>query len=792
MKFPENWLREFVDPPVDRATLCQRLTMAGLEVENVEALGAGLDGVVVAEIIACEPHPNADKLRVCQVAIGPGASVQIVCGAPNARVGLKAPVARIGAILPNGVEIKKALLRGVDSIGMLCSAKELGLDTDASGLMELADAAPVGTSIAAYLALPDASIELKLTPNRPDCLGLRGLAGDVAALFGMVFVPPAIAPVAAQIATERAVQLDAGANCPRYCARVIKDIDAMARTPVWMVERLRRSGIRPISAMVDITQYVMLELGQPMHAYDNALIDGAIRVRHAQPGEKVKLLDGGEYDLNSEFLVIADANQLHGLAGIMGGFDSRVTDTTRQVFLEAAHFAPAAIMGRARKLGLHTDASHRFERGVDVELPRIAIERATGLLLEIAGGKPGPVIEAVQREHLPQRASVPLRRARLARVLGMRIADVEIERILRALGMRIETTTDGWNATPPSRRFDIEIEEDLIEEVARVHGYEHVPTHAPSGELKLALRPEAEVSASRLRTQLAAGGYREAINYSFVARDLLERWSQAAGAVVLANPLSADMAVMRTSLLPGLVRALSRNLNRQQTRVRLFELGLVFAQGDDAPAQVPRLAAAACGRASPESWAGDKRSVDFYDLKADAESLLALGGERTQVEFHSPGPVYLHPGRSAEIRVAGNAVGIIGSLHPRLLKALDLDEDVVVFELDLASTIAGKVPLAQELSKFPSVRRDIAVVVPERVAYAQIEATVRAAVGAELTELLVFDQYAGPNLGFGVKSLAIGLILQNSYRTLTDVDADRCVTAAVSALSSECQAKLRG
>ncbi|HVT33731.1 MAG TPA: phenylalanine--tRNA ligase subunit beta, partial [Rhodanobacteraceae bacterium] len=434
MKFSENWLRSLVDIAADRDALVHRLTMAGLEVEGVEPVGASLDGVVVAEIVACEKHPNADKLRVCQVAAG-DATLQIVCGAPNARVGLKAPLARIGATLPNGIEIKQAALRGVESNGMLCSAKELGIDADASGLMELPADAPVGETLEEYLGLPDASIELKLTPNRPDCLSVHGLARDVGALFDSAFHPPEIRPQPNAIETKRAIRLDAGADCPRYLGRVIEGIDATAKTPLWMTERLRRSGSRPISAVVDVTNYVMLELGQPLHAFDNAKVSGDVIVRHARDGEKLKLLDGSEHELTGKFLVIADESNALALGGVMGGFDSRVTDGTRDVFLESAHFAPPAIMGRARELALSSDAAHRFERGVDPELPRKALERATELLVAIAGGKAGPVVEALRESDLPKRDSVSLRRNRLRRVLDIEIADAEVERILSALGM---------------------------------------------------------------------------------------------------------------------------------------------------------------------------------------------------------------------------------------------------------------------------------------------------------------------------------------------------------------------
>lgn len=792
MKFSENWLREFVNPAADSAELCRRLTLAGLEVEAAQALGAGLAGVVVAEILACDKHPNADKLRVCQVAAGGEHRVQIVCGAPNARVGLKAPLAMVGAQLPNGMAIKSAALRGVESNGMLCSARELNLDADGAGLLELPADAPVGAPLADYLSLPDTAIELKLTPNRPDCLGLQGLAFDVAALFGLRANAAHIEPVAATIATQRSVRLQAGADCPRYVGRVIAGVNAAAPSPLWLAERLRRSGIRPISAIVDVTQYVMLELGQPMHAYDDSRLHGDIRVRHARAGEPIALLDGNVHTLAADTVVIADEREAVGLAGIMGGNESRVTDATRDIFLEAAHFAPAAIMGRARKLGLHTDASHRFERGVDPELPCLAIERATRLIVDICGGQAGPAVHTHQDEFLRPHAAVSLRRERLARVLGIRVDDAEVERILAALDMRVEKTAEGWRATPPSRRFDIQIEEDLIEEVVRIHGYERVPTHAPSGELRLHLPPEAQIPHARLCAQLAARGYREAICYSFVAHDLLGKWGLAADAVALANPLSADLAVMRTSLLPGLMDALKHNLNRQQERVRLFETGKVFAGSGDALRQQPKIAAVACGRAVAENWSGDKRALDFFDIKADLESLLALAGPTRKVTFAAADCPWLHPGRSAQVTVDGVAAGVVGALHPRLLKALDLDDDVYAFEADLAAMATGAVPVAAPISAFPSLRRDIAVVVAEAVSYAAIESCVREAVGSQLTEVVVFDRYAGPNLGLGAKSLAIGLILQDDSRTLTLEDADSCVSRAVAALEREYQAKLRG
>ena len=792
MKFSENWLRELVDIKADRAELAHALTMAGLEVEALTPLGAQLDGVVIAEIIGAEKHPEADRLQVCKVSIGHGEPLQIVCGAPNARVGIKVPLATVGATLPGGIAIKAAKLRGVESFGMLCSAKELGIDNDASGLLELPADAPVGEALAAYLGLPDASIELKLTPNRPDCLGLVGLAHDVAALFNSRVRVAQQADASITSQARRGIRLQTGADAPRYLARIVEGIDPAARTPVWLAERLRRAGLRSISAVVDITSYVMLELGQPMHAYDNDTLEGDIVVRHAANGETLKLLDASEAKLDPAFVLISDDKNALGVAGIMGGYDSRVTDSTRNVLLEAAHFAPAAIMGRARKLGMHTDASHRFERGVDPGLPRRALERATELLLSIAGGQAGPVLVAENLADLPQPVSVALRRARLARVLGLEVADAEVARIFTALGMQVADTAEGWRITAPSSRFDIEREEDLIEEVARIHGYDRIPTRTPGGELALAAEPEGRLNELALREQLAARGFYEAVNLAFVNADLLQKWGLTEGQVALANPLSADLAVMRPSLLPGLMEALSHNRARQQERVRLFELGRVFAAGNP-PVETPSLAIVACGNAHAEQWSEPARAFDFFDMKGQLDALIAWGGEPQQWSMHVDAlPPWLHPGRAARIARDGAIVGYLGALHPQLAKALDLGPDVHVLEVSLAALLQRRLPEAQPVARFPAVRRDIAVDVPEQTTWSQIEQAVRESLGTLLVELRLFDLYAGKGVEAGRKSLAMGLILQDASRTLTDVDADRCVQSAVTALEGACKAKLRG
>jgi phenylalanyl-tRNA synthetase beta chain len=800
MKFSENWLRQHVSIDADSAALERKLTMIGLEVEGTERIGERLDGVVVARIVECAKHPDAERLQVCTVDAGGTAPLQIVCGAPNARPGLVAPLATVGARVGD-IVIKAAKLRGVESNGMLCSAKELGLDADASGLLELPADAPAGTPLAEYLGLPDTVFELGLTPNRGDCFSLRGIAYDVAAAFGTQVRPLDAAPVPAASDACMDVRLDAGAAAPRYSGRVIEGIDPTRPSPAWMVERLRRSGIRPVSLLVDITQYVMLELGQPMHAYDRDLLRGPVGVRQARAGETLRLLNGTDATLDAQFLVVTDAggpdgSRVIGLGGIMGGDDTKVGDGTRNVFLEAAHFAPEAIIGRSRKLGLHTDAAHRFERGVDPDLPRTAIEVATRLVADLAGGKPGPVLEArIEGDVSAHRAPVLLRRARLARVLGIAIADADVERILASLGLDATATAGGWQVVPPPRRFDIAIEEDLIEEVARIQGYDAIPATLPGGATRLAAPSETRVGDGAVRSQLAARDYLDTINYAFVDAALLATWGLDAGSIALANPLSAELGVMRTALLPGLAQALARNAARQQPRVRLSELGKVFhaAATGEAPCETARVAAVACGAAHAEQWGVQARAMDFHDLKGDLESLAALSGAR--LAFRPSIAAWGHPGRSADVvRVDGAAetvLGWIGQLHPRLQRALDLDVDVWGFEADLAPLLARPLPRARPLSRFPSVRRDLAFLVAADVPWAAVAATVETAAGPGLRALRLFDVYAGKGVESGFKSLAMGLILQDESRTLTDRDVDAVVAAVTTALGQAHGATIR-
>ena len=793
MKFSENWLRSHVPTTASRDELSAVLTAIGLEVEEVTPLGGGLDNVVVARIVEAVRHPEADRLQICQVDAGQGTLLQIVCGAPNARVGLLAPLALVGARIGT-LDIRPATLRGVQSNGMLCSARELGLDSDASGLFELPEDAPVGQGLVEYLGLPDASIEIKLTPNRADCFSLRGIAFDVAAATRCDVLPLADTTVAAIGTRELAIELLAGAEAPRYLGRVIEGVDAAAKTPLWMAERLRRSGVRPVSLLVDITQYVMLELGQPMHAYDLATLQGTIGVRRSRAGETLKLLDGRDAALDDSFLVITDADRPVGLAGLMGGFETRVTDATTAVFLEAAHFAPAAIMGRGRKLGLHTDAGHRFERGVDPALPRTAIELASRLVMELAGGTPAPVTEAVRGSDLPSPAVIGLRRARIRRVLGITIEDVEVERILRALGMQVASAAEGWEVTAPSRRFDIAIEEDLIEELARIHGYDQIPTTLPGGASRVAMPTETRLDELSVRRQLVARGLQETLNFAFVDAPLLSQWQFNEDLVPLANPLSAELAIMRPALLPGLVATLGRNAARQAGRVRVFELGRVFTAqagaGQPAPLETQRVAVAVCGDAEAEQWGLPARKVDFHDLKGDLESLAAASG--AVLEFRRSTRPSGHPSRSADILRDGVCIGWLGQIHPRLAKAMEIDVDVYGFELDLAPLTARALPRAGELSRFPAVRRDLAVLAPEAVAWTDLAMCVRVAAGPLLREVNLFDRYVGQGVEPGFKSLAMGLILQDKSRTLTDRDVDAVVAEVVAAIEREHHARIRG
>ena len=792
MRISERWLREWIDPPSSTTELAGILTMAGLEVDSLEPAAPPFTGVVVAEIEACRPHPEADRLQICRVNDG-AAATEIVCGAPNARPGLRAPLARPGAALPHGRTVDAAEIRGVPSAGMLCSAAELGLAEDSDGLLELAPDLPLGADLRTALELDDTVIEIDLTPNRADCLSVIGVAREVAAGTGAgALTTPAVPPVAATHDEQITVHLDAPTECPRYCGRVIRGVDTAAPTPMWMRERLRRAGLRSVSAVVDVTNYVLLEYGHPLHAFDLEKLHGPIRVRLAAPKERLTLLGGEEMELDDDVLVIADATGPIAMAGVMGGERTAVDTQTRDIFLESAFFAPQRIIGRARRYGLHTDASHRFERGVDPDGAARASERATALILELCGGEPGPLVESLEPDHLPDRSPVALRRDRLASILGWRLDDAVIEGSLSALGMAPERRDDGWLAQPPGWRFDIEREEDLIEEVARLAGYDAVPEHRLPVPMTLPRLPETRVSRSAVTDTLVERGYFEAITYSFVDPELQRRLLPKAEAIPLANPLSSEMAVMRASLWPGLVAAARHNHHRQHGRVRLFEMGRIFQGSLDDLAQPLAVAGLAMGPVLPEQWATATPEVDFFDVKEDVTALLARANEPDSFAFEPATHPALHPGQSARLLRHGAPIGWLGRLHPAHAQALDLPDATVLFELSLESLAAAKLPIFSPLSRFPSIRRDLAFVVDETVAGGDLRAAAKEAAGSTVIEVRLFDVYYGKGVPEGQKSIAMGLILQDYYRTLTDRDVDDVVDRVVRRLEGAFGATLRG
>lgn len=791
MIISEKWLREWVDPALDVNELAHQITMAGLEVDGVAPVAGDFSGVVVGEIVAAQQHPNADKLRVCQVNAG-DETVQIVCGAPNARVGLKAPLAKVGAVLPENFKIKRAKLRGEESFGMLCGPDELGLGDFCDGLMELASDAPTGADLRDYLQLDDWAIDVDLTPNRADCLGVQGIAREVGLLNNLPVNRPQIDAVAAVIDEQRSVTVDDTERCPRYLGRVIRDIDLSVPTPLWMREKLRRAGLRSIDAVVDVTNYVLLELGQPMHAFDLDKLDGGICVRKSRAGESLELLDGQTVECQDDTLLIADDKGPLALAGIMGGQRSAVSETTTSLLLECAFFSPTLMAGKARAYGLHTDSSHRYERGVDFNLQHHAMERATALLLDIVGGKAGPVVEAVSEDHLPERAAVELRENRIQRMLGFALDGAEVERILAGLGLGIERIDAGWRCDVPSWRFDIEQEADLLEELARVYGYNNLPVTAIRADLVIPRRPESHLPLRRLRRHLAARDYQEAITYSFVSTEQQQRFDSAITPVALANPLSADLSVMRTSLIPGLLAALAHNTKRQQSRVRLFETGQRFVTGSDGQlSQSPMLALAITGERSEVSWASKAETVDFFDLKGDIESLLAMTGRDEPFHFRKDEREGLHPGQTAAIVCGDEIVGYIGAVHPEVASALDVSGQVFVAELLLRAVCEAAVPDFEPLSKFPEVRRDLALLVDRQLPAAELGQAAKAAGGKYLTALRLFDVYEGKGIDPKRKSVGINLTFRDQKRTLGDDDVNQAVAAIVDHLKEHFNAELR-
>ncbi len=789
MKISQNWLHEWVNPQTDLDEFCATITMAGLEVDSVEPAAGEFTNIVVARVKSVEKHPDADKLNVCKVDAGKQ-ELQIVCGAANVRVGLVVACATIGAVLPGDFKIKKSKLRGVESFGMLCSEKEMGLAEQADGLMELPDDAPIGMDIREYLQLNDTIIEVDLTPNRADCLSVAGVAREVATLYKSELNAVEIPKVAVGIDDTFAVSVSATQACPRYTGRVIRGVNTNAVTPLWMVEKLRRAGIRSLGPCVDVTNFVMLELGQPMHAFDLDVLKGGIQVRMASIGEKITLLDGKEIEATENTLLIADDNRALALAGIMGGENSGVSDNTKNLFLESAHFNPLAIAGKAREYGMHTDSSHRFERGVDPELPVIALERATQLLMDICGGQAGPVVDQTSKADLPQRKPVQLRLERINRMLGIEFDTAEIESILTGLGMQLDKQKGGWRVTAPSFRFDIAIEADLIEEIIRIHGYNNIPRTMPTYQPVMKPLLEASISLQRVKDALVERGYYEAISYSFVD----PKWQAAINPdiepVKLANPISADLSVMRTSIWPGLLRSMQHNINRQQPRVRLFETGLTFVQQGDELIQHAKVSGAITGTVIAEQWSADERKVDFFDAKADLESILSLGG-LNDVTFEKAEHPALHPGQTSQIYKKNQPIGWIGAIHPNTRKMLDIDPPVYVFEVDQAALLEGAVPAFKPLSKFPEVRRDIAVLVKQEIAVEALVKSIKSVTSEIFQEILLFDVYTGANIEDGLKSVALGLILQGFSSTLTDEDVDKEINKIVTVLNDKYGATLR-
>ncbi len=791
MKISEQWLRQWVSPKMNTAELADCLTMAGLEVGSIDPVAGKTSKVVVGKVLSVEAHSNADRLRVCQVDVGRTRPLTIVCGASNVREGLKVAAALVGAELPTGVNIKPTEIRGQKSSGMLCSATELGLEEKSAGLLELDAKARVGQDIRELLHLDDNSIDIELTPNRGDCLSVAGIAREVAAITGAKLKSPLIKTVRAQSKRSIPVRVQAKKECPRYVGRVIEGIAADATSPFWLQEHLRRSGLRSIHPVVDVTNFVMLELGQPMHAFDLQKIDGAIVIRKARANEKLKLLDGSEVRVEAGCLLIADKTKPLALAGIMGGLDTSVTENTIDIFLESAFFQPAAIAGRARSLKLHTDSSHRFERGVDPGIQRLAMERATGLLLDIVGGKPGPIIEHSAKPHLPKRKAVQLRYLRVERVLGMKISSGRIETIIKRLGMKITKQRDGWRVQPPSYRFDIEREEDLIEELARINGYQNLPSRHPVASLSPRSTPEAAVSAGRLRAVMVDRDYQEIISYSFVDPDMQKLIYPDSKSVHLSNPIASDMAAMRTGLWPGLLQALIYNQNRQQTRVRLFEIGKSFHSHGKQIEEIGLIGGVLTGLADPEQWACPAREVDFFDIKSDVEALMALTASRASFQFEAQTHPALHPGQSARISRNGTPIGWIGALHPSLRAELGLKQVVFLFEVEISMLKATKIPKFQPISRYPAIRRDIAVIVSEDVTSQKVLDCVSQEAGELLINLELFDEYRGEGIDSGRKSLALGLTLQDSSRTLKDNAVDVVMERVVGALASKLSAQLR-
>lgn len=783
MKFSENWLRTFVNPALNSEQLDHVLTMAGLEVETLEPVAPDFSHVVVGQILSAEKHPDADRLQICRVDAGQAQPLQIVCGAANARAGLKVPCALVGAALP-GFNIKQAKVRGIESFGMMCSAKELGLAEESSGLLELPEDAPVGQDVRTYLDLNDRLFTLKLTPNRSDCLSVLGVARDVAALTGAALSQPQISSAAVQHPMQKKVVVEQPGACPRYCGRIIQGVNASAPTPAWLVQRLVRSGLRSISAVVDISNYVLLEMGQPLHAFDLAKLAGDVHVRFAYAGEKIELLNGQTAELQADMLVIGDDAGAIALAGIMGGATTAVSDSTTDIFLESAFFAPCAISGKGRRLGLSTDSSYRFERGVDFAMTSQALEHATRMIIEICGGEAGPVTEEVAQ--LPDRHPIRLRVSKARAILGIPLDQAVVRDVLVRLQFQFSVAGDEFLVTPPSYRFDLAIEEDLVEEIVRMHGYEHVPALPPQFALNMLPAEESRLRVADLRNILVAADYHEAVTYSFVDEAWERNLQGNATPIRLRNPIASNMSVMRSSMWGGLLDALLYNLNRRQERVRLFEIGACFAAAEAAFTEVTRVAGLCYGSVTPEQWGEGAREVDFYDIKTDVETLT-----RGRVHYEADQHPALHPGQSARVMLDGRCIGWLGGLHPQWQQHYQLPRGVMLYELEVASLLPHGLPAFAGVGKFPPVRRDLALVVDETVSAQALLDTMKQARAAVISEIGLFDQYRGKGVRDGQKSLAFRVVMQDTQKTLTDEEVDAAMAKLVAAAAQKYGAELR-
>lgn len=791
MKISENWLRTWVNPAIDSDTLSDQLTMLGLEVDELVPAAKPFTGVVIGEVLTVVQHPDADRLRVTTVNIGSGEPLQIVCGAPNVRVGMKVPVATIGAVLPGDFKIKKGKLRGVESQGMLCGASEIDLEDKIDGLLELPADAPVGTNIREYLNLDDHVIDISITPNRGDCFSIRGVAREIGVINQLPVTAPEIQEVAATIADQKQVVVTTD-GCPRYLGRVIKNVNTKAATPAWMEQALARSGIRQHSILVDITNYVLMELGQPLHAFDGGQVQGSVHVRQASANEKLVLLNEQEIELTEDVMVIADDVKALAIAGIMGGLSSSVTDETTEIFLESAFFEPLHIAGRARRYGLHTDASQRYERGVDFELPMIAMQRASQLIQTLAGGDFGPITVSEKTELLPKREAIELNQAQVDQLLGYQVPTAFITDALQRLGCAVTVTAEGeWTVVPPSHRYDMAIYQDLIEEVARIHGYDNIQISLPVIDVKLA-KHQDQFELTQLRQTLVTLGYQEAISFSFADLKLEKQLNSQVNPLALANPISSDLAVMRSTLLSSLIPCVQYNINRQQSRVRFFELGLRFdyqnAKSIEDLKQIPTLAMIAVGSKQIESWHGKAQVMDFFDLKGEVEEILAAG--RVHVEYVRSDREWLHPGQSAEILVDGKSVGYLGRLHPSLENALDLSTTWIA-ELDQSAVLQTYVSNFTELSRFPSVRRDIALVISDKINVSEIQQLIEKTGGELLDSTWLFDVYTGQGVEQGKRSLAFALLWQHPSRTLEDAEIKSGMDHIIQVLEDTYQATLR-